>query len=104
MFEHFGILRDKNRMLEGISKIEEIQNSIQFISPKDKSKEFNQELLEILELKNAILVSKAVAKSAIWREESRGVHLRSDFPETLQSFECSSVYFDEDVKRKDNEK
>jgi len=104
MFEHFGILRDKNRMLEGISKIEEIQNSIQFISPKDKSKEFNQELLEILELKNAILVSKAVAKSAIWREESRGVHLRSDFPETLQSFECSSVYFDEDVKSRDNEK
>ncbi len=34
------------------------------------------------ELVNSLTVAHAVATSALWREESRGAHFRSDFPET----------------------
>ena len=34
-----------------------------------------------LNLKNLLLVSKAIRASAVAREDSRGAHYRSDFPE-----------------------
>ena len=34
------------------------------------------------ELQNMILVSRLIVEAALLREESRGTHLRSDFPET----------------------
>ena len=37
------------------------------------------------ELQNMMLVSRAMAAAALERRESRGVHARSDFPDTLES-------------------
>ena len=34
------------------------------------------------ELQNMMLVGRVMAAAALARQESRGVHLRSDFPET----------------------
>ena len=33
------------------------------------------------ELQNMLIVSGLLATSALWREESRGVHHRTDFPD-----------------------
>jgi succinate dehydrogenase / fumarate reductase, flavoprotein subunit len=33
-----------------------------------------------LEVKSAVIVSEAILRSALMREESRGAHFRSDFP------------------------
>jgi L-aspartate oxidase len=38
------------------------------------------------ETQNLLLVGAAVARSAAWREESRGCHFRSDFPEPRPEF------------------
>ncbi len=38
---------------------------------------------------NALTAAKLIAVSAIRREDSRGVHFRSDYPERLPKFDCS---------------
>ena len=37
------------------------------------------------ELQNMMLVARAMAAAALERRESRGVHARSDYPDTLES-------------------
>ena len=39
------------------------------------------DLLHALEMKGLVLTAEAVARAALLREESRGVHFREDFPE-----------------------
>jgi len=46
----------------------------------DKSRQSNQNLVEFLEFRNALLLSEALLKSALHRQESRGAHHRDDFP------------------------
>ena len=43
--------------------------------------ENSQDLLHALELKGLSCTAEAVARAALLREESRGVHFREDFPE-----------------------
>jgi succinate dehydrogenase/fumarate reductase flavoprotein subunit len=44
------------------------------------TRKYNLEWQEYLNLRNFLLVSKLIAKSALAREDSRGSHYRSDFP------------------------
>ncbi len=41
-----------------------------------------KEFLERMELENAFLVAEMILRGALMREESRGAHFRSDFPQT----------------------
>lgn len=40
----------------------------------------NTELIHYLKIKNMLISAKLTARSALWREESRGSHWREDFP------------------------
>jgi aspartate oxidase len=51
----------------------------------------------MIELKNAILVAKAVATCAMRREESRGAHFRNDFPEKDHKFKSDTIINIEDI-------
>jgi succinate dehydrogenase / fumarate reductase flavoprotein subunit len=101
MFDHFGVVREQSSMELGLEKISELEERANQIVLKDKSREFNQELLSIFEFKNSLTLAKALAKSALWREESRGVHLRSDFKEQKEEFDVASIYFADEVKRRE---
>jgi succinate dehydrogenase / fumarate reductase flavoprotein subunit len=48
---------------------------------QDTGKQFNTDLLEIIELGNLLDLSLMTAASALNRQESRGAHSREDFPE-----------------------
>jgi succinate dehydrogenase/fumarate reductase flavoprotein subunit len=41
---------------------------------------------------NMLLVAALVARSASWRQESRGCHWRSDFPEPREEFRVHDVW------------
>ncbi|MGI9013462.1 MAG: L-aspartate oxidase [Phycisphaerales bacterium] len=44
------------------------------------------------EVQNLLTIGSLMAQSALWREESRGVHQRSDFPETRSAFEVHDLW------------
>ena len=42
--------------------------------------------LQVFELRNLHEVATLIARCALWREESRGAHYRTDFPEKQEAF------------------
>ena len=52
----------------------------------DKSKIYNTNLIEFLEFKNMLEISRLILKGAISRNESRGAHFRSDFPKENEQY------------------
>lgn len=44
------------------------------------------------ETQNLLLVGALVARSAVWREESRGAHARRDFPEPIDAFHVHDLW------------
>lgn len=101
MTEHCGVFRTEEVMGEGLSRIQELKAKYSQIYVDDKAREWNQELMEALELQNIMVVGEIILTSAFHRQESRGAHSREDFPsrndqQYLQHTLAS--YFPEGVK------
>ena len=73
-----GLLREEAR---------QIRSALQGKQVADH-KIFNQALLDLLQLETLCEVAELVAGSALLREESRGHHYRSDFPQTSKRWLC----------------
>jgi succinate dehydrogenase flavoprotein subunit len=50
------------------------------------NRHYNTGWHECIDLRNMLIVSEAMARSAIVRKESRGAHARADFPKMEESF------------------
>jgi L-aspartate oxidase len=74
MWERVGILRDKESLKRALQEFEQISKSNLGTSSK-----------------NFVTVATLVTKAALWREESRGGHFRSDFPERDEKFHVHSI-------------
>jgi len=74
-----GIIRVGTEMQEAIGNLETMKERAKHVSVSGDTK-FNPGWHVALDLMNMLLVSEAVAKSAMEREESRGGHTRDDFP------------------------
>jgi L-aspartate oxidase len=74
MWERVGILRDKVSLQRAIREFEQIASSKLSTSSR-----------------NFVTLASLVAKAALWREESRGGHYRTDFPEQREEFRVHSV-------------
>ena len=61
------------------------------MGPSDKSKIYNTNLIEFLEFKNILELSELILSGAIVREESRGAHFRSDFPQEDEKFKMHTI-------------
>ena len=81
MSNKFGIFREKRTMQDGLNEIKKIQEKISYVSFQNKERKVNQALVRFLELENMLLLAESVARGALAREESRGSHTRTDFPE-----------------------
>lgn len=77
-----GPLREETSILRGLSALEDYRRSFPAMKIEKPT-----DLLEALELKSMILTSLAVGYSALSREESRGVHFRTDHPREEPGFE-----------------
>jgi succinate dehydrogenase / fumarate reductase flavoprotein subunit len=80
MQAHCGVFRNEQLLSEGVTKVMELEQRVQRVAIKDKSRTFNTARVEALELDNLIEVAKASIVSAHARRESRGAQARSDFP------------------------
>ena len=74
-----GIIRIKHELEESVSKIAELRKRA-VKAKAEGGKNFNPGFHLALDLDNMLLVSEAIARCALQREESRGGHTREDFP------------------------
>ena len=96
---HFGVFRDGETMEKGLVMLDEVGKKVKNLHLTDKSKAFNTERVEALELENLFEVAYATAVVAIERKESRGAHSRNDFTERDdENWLCHSLYFPDTKK------
>jgi len=80
MEQSAGIYRSGNTLAQGAAKLRELQQRFANVAISDSSRTFNTELPAALELAFMLDVAETMIQSALWREESRGAHQRTDFP------------------------
>ncbi|MFQ5515355.1 MAG: FAD-binding protein [Myxococcota bacterium] len=75
-----GVFREQNETQATVQTIAELRGRFADLGLQDRSKVFNTELVNALELGNMLDVAEAVALAALQRKESRGAHTRTDYP------------------------
>ncbi|WP_457563770.1 L-aspartate oxidase [Caminibacter pacificus] len=80
LFNKLGILRNGYAIKKALDKFEDIKREMSQNHENDSS------LNEKIECLNALDIAKVLAKSALYREESRGAHFRMDYPESDHAF------------------
>ena len=81
MMDKCSLFRDKKSLEQALTEIRQLQNRYKNLSLTHQGKEFNYELEEALELGNMLKIAEVIVFSALQREESRGAHYRTDYPE-----------------------
>ncbi|HHD78632.1 MAG TPA: hypothetical protein ENK98_03195, partial [Epsilonproteobacteria bacterium] len=80
LFKEIGPFRSEESLSNAITYITYLRSKRFGLHCINKELENNVELSSIIEFYNSLFIAEALAHSAIKREESRGVHFRSDFP------------------------
>jgi fumarate reductase flavoprotein subunit len=81
MEDSAGIYRNGPEMAKGADALRELQGRMAHVGIRDTSRTFNTELVAALELANMLDVAECMLHSGLQREESRGAHQRTDFPD-----------------------
>ena len=81
MWDDVGIVRDAASLARAAGALDELESRLDATGVNGSSLAFNLTWHDWLNLKNLLLVSKAIRASAVAREDSRGAHYRSDFPD-----------------------
>lgn len=86
MWENVGLVRTGNKIKEAIGRLDALLEKAGRASVENRFiRQYNMEWNNIIDVINLITVSRMVAASALYREESRGGHYREDFPKTDNS-------------------
>lgn len=80
MWEKVGPAREEDKLKEGLKILFEIEEKFREIAISGAN-QYNTELLDAIELQFMIPIAKSIAMSALTRKESRGAHIRLDYPE-----------------------
>jgi succinate dehydrogenase / fumarate reductase flavoprotein subunit/fumarate reductase flavoprotein subunit len=80
MWRKVGVVRNGKDMIEGIADLIELRERINSASGAGSSV-YNAKWNEAMNTENLACIAEMIARSALLREESRGAHYRSDFPE-----------------------
>ena len=81
MQQYGAVFRQEDTLLEGKNKMRELAKEMNNLWVNDKSRIFNTDLIETLELQNMLLLANATMASAEYRKESRGAHAHNDYPD-----------------------
>ena len=75
-----GIIRKEDEIEEALAKLEELKKRVHRVTVAG-GRVFNPGWHLAIDMRNMLLVSECVAKSALQRTESRGGHTRDDYPQ-----------------------
>jgi L-aspartate oxidase len=81
LWEKSGIIRDQEGLTQAAATLAAWYHSLPV--PSDQASN---------ELCNLILTGRLLTEAALMREESRGAHFRSDFPQSLSKWQCHIVW------------
>src|SRR5215467_2557693 len=81
MWDEVGVVRDRAGLDRGIAALDTIEAELLATGLADEGRAFNMTWHDWLNLRSLIEVSRVIALAARKRENSRGAHFRSDFPE-----------------------
>ena len=81
MMDKVGIYRNAADMESAKDLLAGLRGRWTEVRTQDRSREFNKDLLGILELQNLLDLASVTAAAAHERTESRGAHARDDFPD-----------------------
>jgi L-aspartate oxidase len=87
LWKYAGIVRVKSELEQGLEELISISEQL----PPT-----------YLESQNMLQVAQIIIKSALWREESRGGHFRSDYPETLVDWALRQYIVKEKLQHEPN--
>ena len=96
--KHLGPIRSQSELQEFIDFLESVKSEeLPKLALDSKSRIYNKEWIDAIELQNMVHLLEAMSRSALARTESRGVHYRKDYPNTdNDNWLCESI-----VKRAD---
>ena len=79
MMEYVSVIRSEESLKDATAKLVELKERFGSIRLMDRTRTFNTELMEVIELGNLIECSEATIAGALARKESRGAHYRTDY-------------------------
>jgi len=80
MWEHCGVVRDAGGMERALGMLDDVRSVLPSVDVRP-SEEGWGDLAQVLDLQAMLGTAEATLRGAIAREETRGAHYRSDFPE-----------------------
>lgn len=80
LWESVGPLRDAAGLEAALAHMDVIEEQVQDLQISEVRR-FNVELADAVALPHMLATARAIAVSALGRTESRGAHVRADFPE-----------------------
>jgi len=75
------VFRTEESLNQALADLRELQKRYRSVSVQDKSRTFNTDLLEAVELGFLLDIAETVIVGALNRQESRGGHFREDYPD-----------------------
>jgi fumarate reductase flavoprotein subunit len=81
MWYEVGVVRDAAGLDRGLARLDGIETELLATGVADGDRAFNLTWHDWLNLRSLVQVSRVIALAARKRENSRGAHFRSDFPE-----------------------
>jgi succinate dehydrogenase / fumarate reductase flavoprotein subunit len=79
MMDNVGVVRNAATLAAALDKVVELKQRFATVHLMDRSRTFNTELMEVIELGFLLDCAEATVVGAVARKESRGAHYRDDF-------------------------
>jgi len=76
--EAMPVIRTAEKLTQGIEDVVQLEQELENVTMTTASRAYNREWRRCLELRSMLPVAKTMMKSALVRDESRGVHVRGD--------------------------
>jgi len=76
-----GVIRDEAGITEALHQVLQMKGKAQNLTVSSKSRAYNFEWMRAMQAQNMLICDEAALKAALERRESRGCHIRQDYPE-----------------------
>jgi succinate dehydrogenase/fumarate reductase flavoprotein subunit len=92
MWDDVGPFRTREKLARALAIFNDMTRQLGEQPPKARDA-FDLDRLDWLDLRNMLLVARAVAQAALQRTESRGAHQREDFPAASPEWEVNQLAY-----------